>query len=96
MAAYLNHKEHSDIPKPELPKLFPLAAPQPKRPWPAEPLPGAPGRTEGRWVFENDKNAATHLIRNNLAGNGDRTVRRMVMSLRDNAARQMRDDMTAV
>lgn len=68
MAAYLEHKDHPPIAKTDLPSKLALTEPPTERPWPSEPLPGTVGRDVGQWVFANDKNAATHMIRNSLAG----------------------------
>ncbi|GFZ44558.1 hypothetical protein JCM24511_02282 [Saitozyma sp. JCM 24511] len=96
MAAYLEHKNHPPIAKTDLPSKLALTEPPTERPWPSEPLPGTVGRDIGKWVFANDENAATHMIRNSLPGHGDAEVHRIALSLRENTARQFRDDMTAV
>lgn len=98
MATYLEHEDHPPITiaKTDLPSRISLSDPPTERPWPAEPLPGTSGRDIGQWVFANDENAATHMIRNSLPGHGNPEVHRMALSLRDSTARQFRDDMTAV
>ncbi|WVQ72334.1 hypothetical protein IAR50_001885 [Cryptococcus sp. DSM 104548] len=91
-ASYLSHPTRKPIPKTSLPKLFPLAPPLPKSEqlYPAQELPQPEGET---WVYEGDENAATHLIRNSLAG-GDVKLRGELMSLSGKVSRWMRDDVT--
>lgn len=67
VSAHLSHPDAPDTPKPLLTLIHPYAPPTHPRPYPAETLPGEEGRDEGSWVFE-DVNAATHLMRNGLAG----------------------------
>ena len=93
MASYLSHEKSSDIAKTSLPSQFPLEAPREPRPYPAEDLPGTGSRAHGSWVFEGDGNAATHLIRNSLAG-GDRKLRGELLSMHGGMTRWMRDDIT--
>jgi len=93
VASYLSHPKHEDIPKTSLPATYPLIPPIEPRPYPAEELPGSPDRADGAWVFEGDSNAATHLIRNSLAG-ADRQWRRELLSMRGKPTRQKRDDIT--
>jgi len=98
LAAHLAHPEAPDIPKSLLPAIHQFTPPaeDSERMYPIESLPGAPGRDIGDWVFE-DGNAATHLIRNALAGMGwDRDVRRRVLSMREGYTRGIRDDTTVV
>ncbi|WVQ82583.1 hypothetical protein IAT38_004713 [Cryptococcus sp. DSM 104549] len=91
-ASYLSHPTHSDIPKIALPNLFPLAPPLPadQRPYPAQDLPQPSAEA---WVYEGDANAATHLIRNSLAG-ADKKTRGELLSLTGKVSRWMRDDIT--
>lgn len=100
----MTHPLHPEIHKSILPRQFPLAPPPPisstslkgavdGRPYPAEPLPGTPGRSDGTWVFEGDANAATHLIRNSLGG-GDRKGRNELISVTGEVTRWLRDDIT--
>jgi pyruvate dehydrogenase phosphatase len=56
-------------------------------------LPGTGDRAAGSWVYEGDENAATHLIRNSLAG-GDRKLRGELLSMHGGVTRWMRDDIT--
>jgi pyruvate dehydrogenase phosphatase len=95
VASYLSHPRHSDIPRKTLPTSFPLRPPLPEseRPYPAQDQPGTADRAEGSWVFEGDKNAATHLIRNSLAG-GDRKLRGELLSINGKVTRWLRDDIT--
>ncbi|OCF41513.1 hypothetical protein I317_04716 [Kwoniella heveanensis CBS 569] len=66
------------------------------RPYPAEPLPGTvPSNSKGVWLFEDD-NAATHLMRNGLDGDGDKRVHGMTLSLPGGVARKVRDDTSVV
>ena len=93
VASHISHRTHSDISKTDLPKLFRLL-PQPKdRLYPAEDLPGSGSRSSGSWVFEDDDNAATHLIRNSIAG-ADRVRRGELLSLTGKITRRVRDDVT--
>jgi len=85
-----------DTPKTLLPVIHSFVPPTEERLFPAEDLPGSPGRDVGDWVFEDD-NSATHLIRNALGGMGwDRDVRQRVLSMREGGTRVARDDTTAV
>ena len=93
IASHLSHKAHPDIPKSQLPTIFPLAPPPEHRMYPAEELPGSSNESKGAWVFEGDDNAATHLIRNSLAG-ADRKTRGELLSLTGNVTRRLRDDIT--
>ncbi|WWC67205.1 uncharacterized protein I206_101112 [Kwoniella pini CBS 10737] len=90
MASYLSHPEHSDIPKTELPKLYPLSPSIEERPYPAQDLPRP---SDSSWAYENDSNAATHLIRNSLAG-ANKKNRAELLSLNGKVSRWMRDDVT--
>ena len=93
VASHISHRTHSDIAKTDLPKKFRLL-PQPKdRLYPAEDLPGTGQRSNGSWVFEGDDNAATHLIRNSIAG-ADRVRRGELLSLTGKITRRVRDDVT--
>ena len=66
-----------------------------QRLWPAEPLPGTNEDDKDKsWAFE-DSNAATHLIRNSLAGS-NRKLFRQVLSCRGDHLREMRDDITTL
>lgn len=96
VASYLAHPTHTDVHKSALPNLFPHIPSPPAitKLYPAEPSPTDPSRREGTWVFEGDRNAATHLIRNALAG-GDRKVRRELLSVTGKESRWLRDDITA-
>lgn len=94
VASYLAHPLHKPLPKSALPKRFPLAAPPPTRPYPAQDLPAPTGEAASdTWVYEGDGNAATHLVRNSLAG-GDVKTRGELMSLSGKVSRWMRDDIT--
>ncbi|WVO20711.1 uncharacterized protein IAS62_002010 [Cryptococcus decagattii] len=96
VASYLAHPSHKPLPKSSLLKRFPLAAPPPPsaRPYPAQDLCAPTGEAaRDTWVYEGDGNAATHLIRNSLAG-GDVTMRGELMSLSGKVSRWMRDDIT--
>jgi len=93
VASYLKHPTHPDIPKAYLPQQFPLKPPPAERPYPAQDLPGTKSRADGTWAFEGDKNAATHLIRNSIAG-GDRKERGELLSMTGKMTRWLRDDMT--
>ncbi|WVQ94266.1 hypothetical protein IAU59_001345 [Kwoniella sp. CBS 9459] len=90
LASYLSHPKHADIPKTTLPTLFPLAEPTSERPYPVQDIPQPQGES---WAFEGDSNAATHLIRNSLAG-ADRKSRAELLSLNGKVSRWMRDDVT--
>ncbi|RSH89527.1 hypothetical protein EHS25_002077 [Saitozyma podzolica] len=95
VASYLSHPNHPDIPKVAIPNIFPLQPPLPEsqRPYPVQDLPGTGDRAAGSWVYEGDENAATHLIRNSLAG-GDRKLRGELLSMHGGVTRWMRDDIT--
>lgn len=96
LASYLAHPSHTPLPKSALPKRFPLAPPPPgaERPYPAQDLPAPTGEAASdTWVYEGDENAATHLIRNSLAG-GDVKTRGELVSLSGKVSRWMRDDIT--
>ena len=93
VASYLAHRTHPDIPKAQLAKLFPLAPSTEPRPYPAEDLPGSPSRWVQNWTYEGDTNAATHLIRNAIAG-ADKKYRSEMLSLHGKVSRYKRDDMT--
>lgn len=93
VASYINHQSRPDVAKAALASEYPLVPSSGERPYPAEDLPGSPSRSTGTWVFENDKNAATHLIRNSLAG-GDRKLRGELLSLHGETTRWLRDDIT--
>ncbi len=95
VASHLSHRAHSDIPKTELPKQYPLLPPVKDRPYPAEDLPGTAKRSNGAWVFEGDENAATHLIKNSLAG-ADRPYRNQLLSMHGEVTRNVRDDITVM
>ncbi|WVF66667.1 hypothetical protein IAT40_001408 [Kwoniella sp. CBS 6097] len=90
LASYLSHPKHADIPKTTLPTLFPLSEPTSERPYPVQDLPQPKGES---WAYEGDSNAATHLIRNSLAG-ADRKSRAELLSLSGKVSRWMRDDVT--
>ncbi|WVW84270.1 hypothetical protein I302_106300 [Kwoniella bestiolae CBS 10118] len=94
-AAYRDEPSQGDVAKTDLAKKYPMMSPSEPRPFPAQDLPGMSTRTEGTWSFDGDADAGTHLIRNVLGG-ADREWRRQVLSMRELAARQMRDDLTAV
>lgn len=99
LAAHLAHPKAPDTHKSSLPAIHQSTPPaaDSERMHPIEPLPGVPGRDIGDWVFEDDGDAATHLIRNALAGMGwDRDVRRRVLSMREGYTRGIRDDTTVV
>ncbi|WWC85446.1 uncharacterized protein L201_000309 [Kwoniella dendrophila CBS 6074] len=89
-ASYLSHPQHNDIPKIELPKLYPLQEPLSERPYPVQELPQPKDES---WAYENDQNAATHLIRNSLAG-ANRKNRAELLSMTGKVSRWMRDDVT--
>lgn len=94
VASYMAHPSHKPLPKSALPKRFPLAPPPSTRPYPAQDLPAPTGEAASdAWVYEGDGNAATHLIRNSLAG-GDVKTRGELMSLSGKVSRWMRDDIT--
>nr|XP_019048296.1 hypothetical protein I302_02066 [Kwoniella bestiolae CBS 10118]OCF27226.1 hypothetical protein I302_02066 [Kwoniella bestiolae CBS 10118] len=90
LASYLSHPKHPDIPKTDLPNLYPLLPANGERPYPVQELPQP--RDES-WAFEGDTNAATHLIRNSLAG-ANRKNRAELLSLNGKVSRWMRDDVT--
>ncbi|WVO16054.1 hypothetical protein L204_103719 [Cryptococcus depauperatus] len=92
VASYLAHSSHPPVYKTSLPKLFPLSSPLPlfQRLYPAQNYPQPEGET---WVYEDDSNAATHLIRNSLAG-GNLDLRAKLLSLTGKVSRWMRDDVT--
>ncbi|WWD22768.1 hypothetical protein CI109_107261 [Kwoniella shandongensis] len=92
VASYLAHPTHIEIAKTSLPNLFPLVPPPPKseRLYPAQDLPQPAGET---WVYEGDKNAATHLIRNCLGG-GDKKKIGELLSMHGEVPRYYRDDIT--
>ncbi|ORY23538.1 phosphatase 2C-like domain-containing protein [Naematelia encephala] len=93
LASYLSHPTHPDIPKTTLPTLFPLHPPAASRLYPAEDMPGSSTRSSGGWVYSGDENAATHLIRNSLAGS-DRQKMTELLSVNGKVARWLRDDIT--
>ncbi|WVR03177.1 hypothetical protein IAU60_000168 [Kwoniella sp. DSM 27419] len=90
VASYLAHPKHNDIAKTVLPKMLPLAETKGERPYPAQDLPQP---TDSSWSFEGDSNAATHLIRNSLAG-ANRKNRAELLSMTGEVTRWMRDDIT--
>ncbi|KAK8844684.1 hypothetical protein IAR55_006533 [Kwoniella newhampshirensis] len=92
LASYMAHPTHNEIAKTSLPNIFPLVPPLPasERLYPAQDLPQPPNET---WVYEGDENAATHLIRNSLAG-GDKKARGELLSMHGEVTRWMRDDIT--
>ncbi|KAK6904804.1 hypothetical protein I204_08407 [Kwoniella mangroviensis CBS 8886] len=90
IASYLDHSKHSDISKTELPNLYPLLPSKGERPYPVQDLPQP---KDGSWAYEGDTNAATHLIRNSLAG-ANRKNRAELLSLNGKVSRWMRDDVT--
>lgn len=95
VASHLSHPTHSSITKKALQQsitLGPYAEGQ-ERLHPVQDLPGTADRTEGAWVFEGDANAATHLIRNSLSGEGE-VKRRELLSLKGPMAKCARDDIT--
>jgi pyruvate dehydrogenase phosphatase len=93
MASYLNPPTNSAIPKTQLAEQYRLAPPIEPRPYPADPLPATTDeKKSGSWVF-GDKNAATHLIRNSLAG-GDQQKREELLSVHGDVARWLRDDIS--
>ncbi|WRT67095.1 uncharacterized protein IL334_004061 [Kwoniella shivajii] len=94
-AAYRDKPSQGDVLKTSLAEKYPLITPSEPRLFPVQDLPGTGDRIEGSWAFDGDKDAGTHLIRNVLGG-GDKEWRRQLLSLREGAARQMRDDLTAV
>ena len=93
VAGYLAEPKRSDIRKAQLPAAFPLVKPSEPRPYPSQELPGSSGRSKGGWTFAGDDNAATHLIRNSLAGD-DRGARAELLSLTGKMTRSWRDDCT--
>ncbi|KAK4684744.1 pyruvate dehydrogenase phosphatase, partial [Tremellales sp. Uapishka_1] len=95
LSSYLSHPTHPDISKASLPQQFQLTPPLPaeQRLYPAETLPGGGERNKGGWVYEGDVNAATHLIRNSLAGD-DRDWRNKLLSTNGKVSRWLRDDVT--
>lgn len=96
VAAHLTHPHHPSIPKAELPLQIPFHPPTIPRPFPAEPVPGSRGKTEGEWVFMDD-NAATHLMRNGLGSRGwCEETRRRVLSMDGGYVKTQRDDTTAL
>jgi len=94
-SAYIAHPKHPDVTQQSLPSVVQFAGPpqESDRLYPAQPLPGTPSSTSGGWVFEGDTNAATHLIRNSLAG-ADRQARAELLSLKGDISRRKRDDVT--
>lgn len=96
LAGYTEHPFHPDVSIPRSRStlaahiLLKLTDP---RPYSIDTLPGSPGQDEGTWAFEGDKNAATHLVENALAG-GDKWVRGCLLSMRGPITRQMRDDIS--
>lgn len=93
MASYLSPPPSTSIPKTSLPEQYHLAPPIEPRPYPADPLPATTEeKKKGSWTY-GDKNAATHLIRNSLAG-GDVEKRTELLSLHGDVARWLRDDIS--
>ena len=93
MASYLSPPPSTSIPKTSLPEQYRLAPPIEPRPYPADPLPASTEeKKKGSWTY-GDKNAATHLIRNSLAG-GDVEKRIELLSLHGDVARWLRDDIS--
>ena len=96
LAAHQNKAVSPDIPKVTLPLIHEFTPSSEERKFPAQDLPGSPGRDIGSWVFEDD-NSATHLVRNALGGMGwDKDVRRKVLSMREGGTRVVRDDTTVM
>jgi len=94
-AAHLDHPEHPNVPKSSLPLDVSLFPPSEPRPYPVRPLPGTTTEnSQGAWAFK-DINAATHLIRNSLAG-ANRMLSRQILSITPPGSRGMRDDITAL
>jgi len=93
MASYLNPPASSAIPKTHMVEQYHLTPPVEPRPYPADPLPASNEEKKlGSWV-SGDKNAATHLIRNSLAG-GDEQKRGELLSIHGEVARWLRDDIS--
>ncbi|WWC61165.1 uncharacterized protein I303_103745 [Kwoniella dejecticola CBS 10117] len=95
VAAYKHDPTQGEVSRMALAEKYPLMAPGEDRKFPIQDLPGTGSRAEGSWTFEGDADASTHLIRNVLGGS-DKEWRRQVLSMRESASRQMRDDLTAV
>jgi pyruvate dehydrogenase phosphatase len=93
MASYLNPPANGAIAKAHMPEQYRLGPPVEPRPYPALPLPATTEENKnGSWVF-GDKNAATHLIRNSLAG-GDAQKRNELLSVHGEVTRWLRDDIS--
>lgn len=93
MASYISPPPTSALPKTSLPEQFHLLPPVEPRAFPAEPLPATTDKKKnGSWVY-GDKNAATHLIRNSLAG-GDTEKRNELLSMHGEVTRWLRDDIS--
>jgi pyruvate dehydrogenase phosphatase len=93
MASYLTPPPSTSIPKTSLPERYHLAPAVEPRPYPADPLPATTDAKKlGSWTY-GDKNAATHLIRNSLAG-GDVEKRTELLSLHGEISRWLRDDIS--
>ncbi|KAK1926948.1 hypothetical protein DB88DRAFT_476186 [Papiliotrema laurentii] len=96
VVAHLKHPHHDPIPKADLPGLFPHHPPRIPRPYPAQPVPGSRGTTDGEWVFMDD-NVVTHLIRNSLGSRGwCAETRRRVLSMDNGYVKFQRDDTSAI
>ncbi|WWC70669.1 uncharacterized protein I206_104620 [Kwoniella pini CBS 10737] len=92
LSAHLSNSIQNPIPKSKLPNMFSQIDNFDERPYPSEELPGTIEKnSKGNWLFE-DKNSATHLIRNGLDGNGDKEIHNMILSLTGSGAREVRDD----
>lgn len=96
VAAHMDQPVRDDVRKARLAEEYRLVdLPDVGQPYQGEPLPNlAVQQAEGVWSFR-DENAALHLLRNSL-GHGDEWVRRRLLSLRGDAARQYRDDTTVM
>jgi pyruvate dehydrogenase phosphatase len=94
-AAYLDEPTRPDVPKTDLPSLYPFAATRQPAPFPVSDAPGVGCKAKGIWVFDGDENAATHLIRNAI-NLGSRAVGQMSLSIRTREAKPLRDDTAAM
>lgn len=84
------------ISKPALTASVPFEPPQEPRPWPLADLPcTTPENSAGVWLFKDQDNAATHLVRNSLA-RGDEQLTHLSLSARGGLTRRMRDDTSAM
>ncbi|KAL7420258.1 hypothetical protein Q5752_005227 [Cryptotrichosporon argae] len=95
VASYLKHRTADPISRTNLAAVVPLSTAGPDaHPYPTEPAPDSAERVaHPPWAFEGDANAATHLIRNSLAG-AAADKRAELLSVHGKVARWLRDDVT--